>query len=210
MKAKDSTAGAILKLNIALEAVLRDSLTEQIVIRFDLPQLDTPVEQLTVSVFLYQLTEDLELREGEPRHYLKDDKKYEVANAYLRCSYLITYWDPTDGGESGQGPDSQQMQVISWITGALLNNRELPGSGCLFSRLMPSEHLNSLGNFWQALGNRPRLCLTYDATIRVPLRDNTPAVEPVITTAIVSSQEVPKPEPDPDPEKSVAPKKKKR
>lgn len=169
---KENTEDAIIKLNTALEAVLKVALPEAVIIRFDLPALDTPVESPTVSVFLYQLTEDLELREGEPRQYVKADKKYKVANVYLRCSYLITYWDPSDGGASGQGPDSQQMKVISWITGALINNRELPDGGSLFSRLMPSEHLNSLGNFWQALGNRPRLCLTYDATIRVPLSEN--------------------------------------
>lgn len=183
---KDNTHSAIIKLNTALEDVLKVDLGTDIIIRFDLPKLDSPVESPTVSVFLYQLTEDLELREGEPRQYVQADKKYAVANVYLRCSYLITYWDPSDGGESGQGPDSQQMKVISWITGALINNRELPGGGSLFSRLMPSEHLNSLGNFWQALGNRPRLCLTYDATIRVPLNDILPAVDPVGTITVKS------------------------
>ena len=183
---KDNTHSAIIKLNTALEDVLNVDLGTDVIIRFDLPKLDSPVESPTVSVFLYQLTEDLELREGEPRQYVQADKKYAVANVYLRCSYLITYWDPSDGGESGQGPDSQQMKVISWITGALINNRELPGGGSLFSRLMPSEHLNSLGNFWQALGNRPRLCLTYDATIRVPLNDILPAVDPVGTITVKS------------------------
>ncbi len=183
---KDNTHSAIIKLNTALEDVLNVGLGTDVIIRFDLPKLDSPVESPTVSVFLYQLTEDLELREGEPRQYVKANKKYAVANVYLRCSYLITYWDPSDGGESGQGPDSQQMKVISWITGALINNRELPGGGSLFSRLMPSEHLNSLGNFWQALGNRPRLCLTYDATIRVPLNDILPAVDPVGTITVKS------------------------
>ena len=200
---KENTEDAILKLNTALQTVLRAALTdEQIIIRFDLPQLEKPVTSMTVSVFLYQLTEDLELREGEPRQYSSTAKKYKVANVYLRCSYLITYWDPSDGGESGQGPESQQMKVISWITGALINNRELPGGGSLFSRLMPSEHLNSLGNFWQALGNRPRLCLTYDATIRVPLNENIPVVEPVDTITIDTFHGLEKPQ-------AVASKKKK-
>lgn len=191
---KDNTENAIIKLNTALQAALNATLTDTVTIRFDLPQLDTAVESPTVSVFLYQLTEDLELREGEPRQYVKDAKKYKVANVYLRCSYLITYWDPTDGAASGQGPDSQQMKVISWITGALINNRELPDGGSLFSRLMPSEHLNSLGNFWQALGNRPRLCLTYDATIRVPLNDTLPEVEPVQTIEVDTFHGLEKPE----------------
>ena len=176
---KDNTEDAIIKLNSALAAALRTHLEGGIEIRFDLPQLDMQVASPTVSVFLYQLTEDLELREGEPRQYLKGEGKYKVANVYLRCSFLITYWDPSDGGESDQGPDSQQMKVISRITGALINNRELPDGGSLFSRLMPSEHLNSLGNFWQALGNRPRLCLTYDADIRVPLNGPNQGVERV-------------------------------
>lgn len=198
---KENTEDAIIKLNTALQAAFKATLTEAVTVRFDLPQLDTPVELPTVSVFLYQLTEDLELREGEPRQYVKADKKYKVANVYLRCSYLITYWDPSDGGASGQGPDSQQMKVISWITGALINNRELPDGGSLFSRLMPSEHLNSLGNFWQALGNRPRLCLTYDATIRVPLNDSLQEVEPIDTITLDTFHGLEKP-------KAVASKKK--
>ena len=201
---KDNTHSAIIKLNTALEDVLKVDLGTDVIIRFDLPKLDSPVESPTVSVFLYQLTEDLELREGEPRQYVKADKKYAVANVYLRCSYLITYWDPSDGGESGQGPDSQQMKVISWITGALINNRELPDGGSLFSRLMPSEHLNSLGNFWQALGNRPRLCLTYDATIRVPLNGPEKDLGPVGVIKVEASHL-----PDPT-EEQEAPKKKKR
>ena len=201
---KENTEDAIIKLNTALEAVLKVALPGTAIIRFDLPALDTPVESPTVSVFLYQLTEDLELREGEPRQYVAADRKYKVANVYLRCSYLITSWDPSDGKESGQGPDSQQMKVISWLTGALINNRELPDGGSLFSRLMPSEHLNSLGNFWQALGNRPRLCLTYDATIRVPLSENTPNVDPVDKITVKSKQGLKQPR------KPAAPKKAKQ
>ena len=201
---KDNTHSAIIKLNTALEDVLNVGLGTDVIIRFDLPKLDSPVESPTVSVFLYQLTEDLELREGEPRQYLKGEGKYKVANVYLRCSFLITYWDPSDGVESAQGPDSQQMKVISWITGALINNRELPDGGSLFSRLMPSEHLNSLGNFWQALGNRPRLCLTYDATIRVPLNGPEKDLGPVGVIKVEASHL-----PDPT-EEQEAPKKKKR
>ena len=201
---KDNTHSAIIKLNTALEDVLNVGLGTDVIIRFDLPKLDSPVESPTVSVFLYQLTEDLELREGEPRQYVKADKKYAVANVYLRCSFLITYWDPSDGVETAQGPDSQQMKVISWITGALINNRELPDGGSLFSRLMPSEHLNSLGNFWQALGNRPRLCLTYDATIRVPLNGPEKDLGPVGVIKVEASHL-----PDPT-EEQEAPKKKKR
>ena len=201
---KDNTEDAIIKLNSALSSALRTHLDGNIEIRFDLPKLDTQVASPTVSVFLYQLTEDLELREGEPRQYLKGEGKYKVANVYLRCSFLITYWDPSDGVESAQGPDSQQMKVISWITGALINNRELPDGGSLFSRLMPSEHLNSLGNFWQALGNRPRLCLTYDATIRVPLNGPEKDLGPVGVIKVEASHL-----PDPT-EEQEAPKKKKR
>lgn len=200
---KDNTETAITKLNTALQTALRTTLpADGIVIRFDLPQLDTPVPSPTVSVFLYQLTEDLELREGEPRQYSSTDKKYKVSNVYLRCSYLITYWDSLDGGDSVQGPDSQQMKVISWITSALINNRELPDGGSLFSRLMPSEHLNSLGNFWQALGNRPRLCLTYDATIRVPLSENTPNVDPVDKITVKSKQGLKQPRKPATPKKA--------
>ena len=68
---KDNTHSAIIKLNTALEDVLKVDLGTDVIIRFDLPKLDSPVESPTVSVFLYQLTEDLELRDISDRKLRK-------------------------------------------------------------------------------------------------------------------------------------------
>ncbi|HEK1310984.1 TPA: DUF4255 domain-containing protein [Pseudomonas aeruginosa] len=175
---------SLLVLNQALMDALREYLPDEstVAIRFDLPDTETPPEIPTVSVFLYQLQEDLELRAGEPRQYVPEQKKFLPGRVYIRCSYLITFWDTVDASGAdapAAGPSSQSLQIINCILNALINNRELPGGVSCYTRLMPSEHLNTLGNFWQALGNQPRVCLSYDVTIRMRLSDRNEQAEPV-------------------------------
>ncbi|WP_339417455.1 Pvc16 family protein [Photorhabdus hindustanensis] len=53
----------------------------------------------------------------------------------------------------------------------------VPGA---YTRIIPQqENLNSLGNFWQALGNRPRLSLLYSITVPMKLQEIEDNVIPV-------------------------------
>jgi hypothetical protein len=57
---------------------------------------------------------------------------------------------------------------MNQVLNALINNRQLTGIPGAFTRVIPpKEELNSLGNFWQSLGNRPRLVLNYAVTVPV-------------------------------------------
>jgi hypothetical protein len=55
----------------------------------------------------------------------------------------------------------------------------------------PKENLNSLGNFWQSLGNRPRLSLNYCVTVPISLSDKGEEVTPVKSLSTTVEQKAP-------------------
>ncbi|WP_445494087.1 Pvc16 family protein [Photorhabdus sp. SF281] len=74
------------------------------------------------------------------------------------------------------------------ILNALINNRQLTGIPGAYTRVIPQqENLNILGNFWQALGNRPRLSLLYSISAPMKLQDIKDNMIPIsqISTSVV-------------------------
>lgn len=166
---------SIVDINKALNRVITDQLDgARVDIRFDLPEYDRKPTVPTVSVFLYGVHEDLQLRRSETHKTNKENFTSGVRVVHLNLNYLITYWEPSPNSE-GEGPqtkpDNQATRIIMHILEALLNNRELSGITGAYTRVIqPQESLNSLGNFWQALGSRPRLTLMYSITFPMLLR----------------------------------------
>ncbi|MDY7806697.1 DUF4255 domain-containing protein [Burkholderia stagnalis] len=139
-------------------------------IRFDIPEKEDPPNDPTLCVFLYDIQEDLELRHGQPRVYDMVTQTFAPGQVHVRCCYLITYWESKNVPETSLGPRSQSMRVMNLVLNALLN-LQLATIVPTFKRVIaPSEHLSSLGNFWQALGNKPRLCLNFAVTVPISLR----------------------------------------
>lgn len=171
------------EVNKALHTILTNYLDpnkeKKIDIRFDLPQINSTQSSPTVSVFLYDVHEDLQLRHSEPSRL--DVSRSSLRNGWvnLNCNYLLTYWEAHNSGSDGNGPDShpenQAVQIMNKILQALLNNRKMSGIAEAYTRIIePQENLNSLGNFWQALGNRPRLSLMYSVTVPILLDNSLP------------------------------------
>ncbi|MEJ2767198.1 DUF4255 domain-containing protein [Mycetohabitans sp. B46] len=164
---------SLLMLNAQIEMTLNTYLPKPVEIRFDMPDKDNPPDCPTLCVFLYDIQEDLELRHGQSRQYVAGTGKFDPRQVNVRCCYLITYWERRP--ENKMGPVSQPMVVMNAVLNALLNadwdkslrnNLNLPS----FSRVIaPSEHLSGLGNFWQSLDDRPRLCLNFQVTIPIKL-----------------------------------------
>ncbi len=178
-------------LNTRLDVVLKDYLDDGIGVRFDMPDPEEPPTTPTISVFLYDIQEDLAMRHGEGRKFDAASGKLLPGYVNVRCCYLLTYWGPIS--KSMDGPStraiSDSLKAMNQVLNALINTREvleIPGS---YTRVIPpSEQLNSLGNFWQSLGNKPRLCLSYSVTVPIKLTvkeddDQTPIVmieEPIM------------------------------
>lgn len=185
----------ILKVNQALYDALSqyiDVSATGVSIIFDLPLSDSPPTEPTLSVFLYEIHEDLQMRTAQQRVkvYDKDTQQTRIepgwANIY--CNYIITYWDigqtvSASPGSPGAAPDNTAIKVMNQVVNALINNRQLPGVPGAYTRMLPpKDELNSLGNFWQSLGNKPRLSLNVSVTVPVFLTDNSdsaPAVQTV-------------------------------
>ncbi|CEE95329.1 conserved hypothetical protein [Xenorhabdus nematophila str. Anatoliense] len=169
----------IIEVNKALNAILSQYLQipgSQIDIRFDLPEINSIQSEPTVSVFLYDIHEDLQLRTAEPRRYNPATSILLPGWVNINCNYLITYWDAnkpsSDSSSPDSQPDNQAAQVMTRVLNALINNRQLTGIPGAYTRVIPQqENLNSLGNFWQALGNRPRISLLYSITVPMKLKN---------------------------------------
>lgn len=171
-------------VNNAINKMLRAYVNKDVAIRFDLPDVDAMQSDAAVSVFLYDIHEDLQLRTAEPRGFNAVTGRLLPGWANVKCSYLITYWESTspatDAGNPDSQPDNQAIKVMSQVLAALINNRQLANIPEAYTQVMPpKENLNSLGNFWQALGNRPRLSLNYCVTVPISLRDKGEEVPPV-------------------------------
>ncbi|MFW7226964.1 MULTISPECIES: DUF4255 domain-containing protein [unclassified Serratia (in: enterobacteria)] len=172
-------------VNKAIETMLREYLSPDVAIRFDLPDMNAAQSDAAVSVFLYDIHEDLQLRTAESRGFNASTGRLLPGWVNVKCNYLITYWESTgpatDPGNPDSQPDNQAIQVMSQVLTALINNRQLASIPGAYTQVVPPrENLNSLGNFWQSLGNRPRLSLNYCITVPVSLNDE--AAVPVVTS----------------------------
>ncbi|WP_455872270.1 Pvc16 family protein [Serratia proteamaculans] len=167
MAVQTESDNAIIDINRAILSALYDYVDDSVEIRFDLPDPDSPPSGPTVSVFLYDIFEDLQLRVAESRQY--NGGVLLPGKVNVCCNYLIMYWDkPATEGSPDKIPNNQATLVMNQVLNALINNRQLTAIPGAFTRVIPpKEELNSLGSFWQSLGNRPRLVLNYAVTVPV-------------------------------------------
>jgi hypothetical protein len=129
-----------------------------------------------VDLFLYDVRENRELRTVEPWIERTPDGKAEIKPAPVRidCSYLITAWSNED--KTGA---LEQHELLGEVTKVLLSYPTLPQE-VLHDELRSQElplptttlqpgRLQSLGEFWQALGGKPRAALNYQVTLAMPV-----------------------------------------
>ncbi|MDC9591108.1 DUF4255 domain-containing protein [Xenorhabdus sp. XENO-10] len=186
----------VIDVNKAMKKILKKYLDNKVAIRFDLPELDTVQSDAMVSVFLYDLHEDLQLRTTESRVFNAASGRLLPGWVNIKCNYLITYWESTkpatDASSPDSQPDNQATKVMSKVLNALINNRQLAGIPGAYTQVVPpKESLNSLGNFWQSLGNRPRLSLNYSVTVPISLTDEQDKATPVNTISSTVEQIAP-------------------
>lgn len=141
------------------------------------PPDDTFSGQVTrpaIDLFLYDVRENRELRNNE---WIIDRSGDTVTKqrtpVRIDCSYLITAW----AGEGIANPSQDEHRILSEVMRALLSYPVIPAEvlqGNLVgqepslpaSTLQPGR-LQSLGEFWQALGGKPKAALNYTVTIGV-------------------------------------------
>ncbi|NMM02413.1 DUF4255 domain-containing protein [Paraburkholderia sp. RP-4-7] len=191
---------AIINVNNALNEALMSYVSPAVAITFDLPDLDNLPADPTLSVFLYEIHEDLQLRTAQARVAVRNPDNNTVAilpgRVNVNCNYLITYWDSpqTTGavGSPGNAPDNQAIKIMNQVVNAVINNRTLPDVPGAYTRMIPpKDELNSLGNFWQSLDNKPRLSLYLSVTVPIVLTDKNDRATGVIESDVNMEQIMP-------------------
>ena len=186
-------------LDRTLEELLKRSLPpelgEQISISFATPDDQFPPSTVTppaIDLFLYDIRENAELRSNE---WLIERQSNGTATKQpppvrVDCSYLITAW----ASESSTTTAQDEHRLLSEVMDVLLRYPTLPSAilqGRLINQELPlptavlqSGQLQSLGEFWQALGGKPKAALNYTVTIAVVSKE-TEITAPVVTEKII-------------------------
>lgn len=175
-------------LDETLTRLLRHSLprewADQVQISFAAPDNQFPPQAVVlpaIDLFLYDVRENLELRSNElyvERRIEEGKARRKLAPVRVDFSYLVTAWP----SESVSDPWEDEHRLLGEVMRALLRFRTIPAQmlqGVLarqdpalpVSSLQPGR-LQSLGEFWQALGGKPKVALNYTVTVSVEPDDD--------------------------------------
>jgi hypothetical protein len=171
------------------------ALFDQISISFAAPDNEFPPAAVTLpalDVFLYDIRENTELRDARWEVERQPSGIATRSRGLFRvdCSYLITAW-PSDTSTT---PPFDEHRLLSEVMQVLLRHRTLPDPvlvGALrnpdaplpTSILQPSR-LQSVAEFWQALGGKPKAALNYTVTLTVPV-DRPEDTEPLVRDKLI-------------------------
>jgi hypothetical protein len=172
-------------LDATLAALLRAELgLPNVTVSFATPDEQFPPSSVAlpaIVLFLYDVRENYELRTNQWEQERRPDKivTRKRAPARVDCSYLITAWSSA----SAPNPTADEHRLIGLVMKLLLLHRTIPETYLhgelvgleppLRARIMTQNQLQSVGEFWQAMGGRPKATLHYSVTLSV---DVSPAV----------------------------------
>ena len=166
-------------LSQTLRSLLSQSVPAELAaaqIVFDRPSDRFNPTQSTIDLFLYDIRENLELRDNEPI-VERINWQATIRQPFLRvvCSYLVTAWP---GGPSGDERVLQEHRLLSQVLQVLARYPTIPESflqGSLVEQTLPlpmvtarAEGLNGPSEFWTAMGNQPRPSLNAIVTLAMP------------------------------------------
>lgn len=164
-----------------LERDLPTDLVEATSISFATPDVESIGGTPAINLFLYDVRENLDLRSGFESFERRGDGTAVRVRPAVRvdCSYLITFWPKETGEQSGP---KDEHKYLGMVMKALLRYRRLPAEllqGELAGQEPPlhtvslqSGYLNSMGEFWQAMGGKPKVAINYTVTISVLVHDD--------------------------------------
>jgi len=180
-------------LDKILEGLLKSEFNDilNLTVSFDTPddKFQAAVAPPTIDLFLYDVRENRELRDNDLiiERVTADDRL--IAKEYrppvrVDCSYLVTAW--------GDNPKDEH-KMLSRVMQALLRYPLLPTTmlqGALAGQELPLPAsalqpglLQSMGEFWQALGGRLKAALHYTVTIGINVAP--PSEAPVVTEKVL-------------------------
>jgi len=197
-------------LDETLKLLLSNNLKNDVIdqrgykISFEPPSQEIENEGTIINLFLYDIRENVELR-SSVRSWDMSMKKEGVskrvfASTRVDCSYLITVWTnrpQSNRDDSNQVPFLYEHQILGEIMQILVRYRYIPSTilqGTLKKQELPvpiislrSGQVQNLGEFWQAMGGKPKASIHCTVTIPVPyVVDDEQDKVPLITTSKVT------------------------
>lgn len=164
-------------LDATLAALLdRELPVRNVTISFAAPDDQFPPSGVglpAIAFFLYDIRENRELRADRWERETRADGMVTRIRTPVRvdCSYLITAW-PSD---SAPDPAADEHRLLGEVMKVLLRHPKIPEEhlrGELVgqeppvpTRFLAESQLRSLGEFWQAMGGKPKATLQYGVTV---------------------------------------------
>lgn len=172
----DSTLAELLKRE------LPPSLVQQVSISFATPDGQFPPPSVTlpaIDLFLYEIAQNHDLRSFDADVERGADGRAvrTPAPARVDCHYLVTAW-----AKSGVTlPEQDEHRMLGEVMRVLLRHRTIPREalrGSLKEQALPVRALvsppsvqQSRGDFWQALGGKPKAAFHYMLTIAMVVHE---------------------------------------
>lgn len=184
-------------LDSTLEELLRRQLPpdviEQVTISFATPisgKLPSSVALPAINLFLYQIEESTELRTMDPIVRRLEDGTTVRSGPVRRvhCYYLVTAW----AKESASQPERDEHRLLGEVVRVLLRFREIPFEalrGSMVEQVVAPRasifqvNQQARGDFWRALGERPKASCNYVVDIAVPLDEPKTGARAALTSA---------------------------
>jgi len=177
----DGYSAMLQDLDSTLEALLKKELPENVAkaihISFDTPDSESIKNTPAINLFLYDIRENMELRSGVDTFQRQSDGRGAVRmrpDVRIDCSYLITFWPKTSDPK-------EEHRYLGMVMKALLRYRklspdvlqgELKGQeSSLRAVSLRAAQLSSMGEFWQAMGGKPKAAINYTITISMPVHE---------------------------------------
>jgi hypothetical protein len=161
---------------------LPPAVAAQVAITFATPDDQFPPSSVSlpaIDLFLYDVRENRELRNNDWVLERRGDGTATKRPAPVRvaCSYLITAWP----SQSAPNPAEDEHRLLGEVMKVLLRYPTLPAAvlqGTLAGQepslptaVLQAGLLQSVGEFWQALGGKPKASLHYTVTIGIEVHE---------------------------------------
>ncbi|GAA2628218.1 DUF4255 domain-containing protein [Streptomyces vastus] len=182
----DATLAALVESEMPLSGIT---------VSFATPDDQFPPSGVTlpaVAFFLYDVRENHELRTNQWENTRQESGMItrKRAPARVLCSYLVTAWP----NESAPNPAQDEHRLLGAVMRLLLRHREIPErylrgelTGLkprLPARITAESQLQGIGEFWQAMGGRPKATLHFSVTLSVDVFESA-EVGPEVTETVV-------------------------
>jgi hypothetical protein len=185
-------------LDATLTALLEKEFSiKNVTVSFATPDDQFPPSNVrlpAISFFLYDVRENYGLRSNQWETEQQPTGEFTRKRPPVRvdCSYLITAWPSA----TAPNPAQDEHRLLGEVMKVLLRHRTVPADYLqgelktqeppVRAKLIAENQLHSLGEFWQAMGGRPKATLHYAVTLSVDIFEPIPIGPAVKQKMIVS------------------------